>query len=156
MYYKTLRTSETGLKIQSVVDEIGVCLQAQKEIAAKIGFNAWRGRQLYLAGGFYSLLFDKTPDLGIYKEVVKGEYMPKLNTKKGKEIKALLDSCPAIHNQELTKAIGYTEPYIGRPGLSQGNKEYFGFTVPANWDNYIPPVDCEEITSTNYKQLFKV
>ena len=82
--------------------------------------------------------------------------MPKLNCKKGKDIQKEIDSLPIVDIDELNNIVnydsgGWKNTHIGFNGT---NEKYFGFIILDKWDIKMP-IDCTEITASEYKKLFK-
>lgn len=154
MKYITKRSSETGKKFQEIENKAKLILLQDRKIAIEIGFTEWRGGYNCVYGGFSSLIFKKTPNTKIFKKVYGNEWMPKLNVKEGKEIKARLDSSLTVTKNDLNQCIGFDGAPFKTIGFAQNNKEYFGFVVDEDWDVKIPE-DCEEVTVTRYNELFK-
>ena len=157
MYFITEKNSETGKKFQKIANKLNVCFENQKALAKKYGFTSWRGAYWVVAGGISSVMFTKgtTIDIKVWKEVKKGEYMPRLNTKQGKAIQADLEQAITISKAELNACIGWDEGFSKHIGFCKANNEYFGFTIDDDWTDIIIPNDCTEITATKYRELFK-
>nr|DAD67779.1 MAG TPA: hypothetical protein [Siphoviridae sp. ctjjE1] len=157
MYFITEKNSETGKKFQKIANKLNVCFENQKALAKKYGFTSWRGAYWVVAGGISSVMFPKgtTIDIKVWKEVKKGEYMPRLNTKQGKAIQADLEQAITISKAELNACIGWDEGFSKHIGFCKANNEYFGFTIDDDWTDIIIPNDCTEITATKYRELFK-
>lgn len=157
MYFITEKNSETGKNFQKIADKLDVCFENQKALAKKYGFTSWRGAYWVVAGGISSVIFPKgtTIDIKVWKEVKKGEYMPRLNTKQGKAIQADLEQAITISKAELNACIGWDEGFSKHIGFCKANNEYFGFTIDDDWTDIIIPNDCTEITATKYRELFK-
>ena len=157
MYFITEKNSETGKNFQKIADKLDVCFENQKALAEKYGFTSWRGAYWVVAGGISSVMFPKgtTIDIKVWKEVKKGEYMPRLNTKQGKAIQADLEQTITISKAELNACIGWDEGFSKHIGFCKANNEYFGFTIDDDWTDIIIPNDCTEITATKYRELFK-
>ena len=157
MYFITEKNSETGKNFQKIADKLDVCFENQKALAEKYGFTSWRGAYWVVAGGISSVMFPKgtTIDIKVWKEVKKGEYMPRLNTKQGKAIQADLEQAITISKAELNACIGWDEGFSKHIGFCKANNEYFGFTIDDDWTDIIIPNDCTEITATKYRELFK-
>ena len=157
MYFITEKNSETGKKFQKIANKLNVCFENQKALAKKYGFTSWRGAYWVVAGGISSVMFPKgtTIDIKVWKEVKKGEYMPRLNTKQGKAIQADLEQAITISKAELNACIGWDEGFRKHIGFCKANNEYFGFTIDDDWTDIIIPNDCTEITATKYRELFK-
>ena len=157
MHFITEKNSETGKNFQKIADKLDVCFENQKALAEKYGFTSWRGAYWVVAGGISSVMFPKgtTIDIKVWKEVKKGEYMPRLNTKQGKAIQADLEQAITISKAELNACIGWDEGFSKHIGFCKANNEYFGFTIDDDWTDIIIPNDCTEITATKYRELFK-
>ena len=157
MYFITEKNSETGKNFQKIADKLDVCFENQKALAEKYGFTSWRGAYWVVAGGISSVMFPKgtTIDIKVWKEVKKGEYMPRLNPKQGKAIQADLEQAITISKAELNACIGWDEGFSKHIGFCKANNEYFGFTIDDDWTDIIIPNDCTEITATKYRELFK-
>ena len=157
MYFITEKNSETGKKFQKIANKLNVCFENQKALAKKYGFTSWRGSYWVVAVAISSVMFPKgtTIDIKVWKEVKKGEYMPRLNTKQGKAIQADLEQAITISKAELNACIGWDEGFSKHIGFCKANNEYFGFTIDDDWTDIIIPNDCTEITATKYRELFK-
>lgn len=154
MYFITKTTSDTGKKFQVIKEKIDRIHKQQIELSYEFGFEQWRGHGLYVFGGFSSLMFLEKPDPKIYKLVRHpNEYMPKRNSKKGKEIDDKLNAVEVLNRKELNNCVGLNSSFSKCIGLSLNNPEYFGFEVKEEWD-FTPPADCEEVTSARYRELF--
>jgi len=153
MYFITKKTSETGKKFQVISEKSDEVFKADKALAKEIGFHQWRPGYWLVYGGFSSLIFKNTPDEKVFKKVNGNEWMPKKNTKVGKEIQAKLDATPRVTIDELNQCIGFNGSPFKTIGFAQNNKEYFGFIISEKWDVKIPS-DCEEVTCSIYRELF--
>lgn len=153
MHFITKKTSETGIKFQSVSEKADAALKSAKALAKEIGFYKWRGGYWLVYGGFSSLIFKDNPDEKVFKKVNGNEWMPRLNTKKGKEIQAKLDATPRVTIDDLNQCIGFNGAPFKTIGYNTNNDEYFGFIVDEKWDVKIPS-DCEEVTVSKYKEIF--
>lgn len=152
MYFITEKKSETGKKFKIVLDKKDDVYKKQKQIANEIGFHQWRHGYWTVFGGFSCLMFKENQNDKIWKKQEDG-WMPKLNTKEGKEIQAKLDACPKVGIEELNKCVGFDGAPFNTIGFDWSNKKYFGFTVNEKWKVKIPK-DCREVTTTEYRKLF--
>ena len=156
MYYITKRTSETGKKFQVVENKIKEIQKHTQGLMDEIGFVKWRSNPIMAYGGFWSLIFEKEQDLKIFKRVNKtfpNEYMPRLNSKRGKEIQLKLDEAPVLTNEDLNSCIGIDDSIFRRIGFAWRNSEYFGFKTLDESECNIPS-DCQEVTYSQYKLMF--
>ena len=156
MYFITKKTSVTGKKFQIIADKMNVVQDAQKALAKEMGFKAWRKGYWCFCGGFSSIIFEKAPDEKLWKKVNGNEWMPRLNSKAGKELEAKLDACPKIKGNEINECIGFKDGFPFKTiGFAMRSKTHFGFVVGENWDVKIPK-DCKEVTITKYNSIFKI
>lgn len=155
IYFKTLRTSETGLKFQEVEKREVECRNAVIALGDELGFNSWRPGYWAAYGGVSACIFPDgvTPDPKVWKKVNGDEYMPRLNCKEGKQLDKKFASLPRVERDELNMCIGYDGAPFKCIGFAPNNDAYFGFTVGDNWGCKIP-FDCTEVTYTEYKSLF--
>lgn len=158
MYYRTKRTSETGLKFCSLIEKIRVQEEQIKNLSEKYGFTKYlRSRTCF--SGLSSVTFEtkdslNIPDSKYWKRLKWGYYIPKVNTKKGKEIAKDFNSVITITSKEVNSIVGYEldNPW-GHIGLAfKQDTDYIGFET-TNEIDFTPPADCEEITYTEYKKL---
>lgn len=156
MFFKTLKTSETGNKFKALLIEVEKTNDAQKVLANKYGFKKWRAAEWPVWGGFSSCIFLVAPDMKIWKKTKFGndEYMPRMTSKEGKVIGIEFKEMPVVERNQLNECIGKV-PFLKTIGFSgDTNKNQFGFIVGDNWKVKIPS-DCTEITKTEYDKLFK-
>ena len=158
LYYKTLKDSETGKKFTEIYKRGNVCHEALKAFLDKYGFQKYRPSRISHIGGISSCISPLNPlDLKLWKNSGYGtnEWMPKLNTKEGKAIMDEINALPIVDIDELNMVVGYEGNRFksSHIGFSSENKTYYGFILSDKWE-ITPPVDCEEITASEYKKLF--
>jgi len=160
MYFKVKIESKIGIKFKSIAERGEKCVESALQLADVYGSKSIRGNNFSVWGGISSFCEFDNPnalDSKIWKEVRKGEYFPKMNTKIGKSINAEIDNLNTISKIELNNIVGLDgeDSMFSSIGFNRNNKEYFGFTT---WDNsgYQHQEDCIEITETEYKELFKL
>lgn len=154
MYYITPINSNTGSKFKSLMKRMEEVFNAQKAVAEKYGFSKWRPDHFSLKGGITSVMFETPPDKKIWKYVGENEYNPNLRSKEGKLIKKEFEELPLISFQELNQCISTDLEFGSHIGYNFNNPNYIGIQVEEGWS--IPmPSDCEEITTTRYKELFE-
>ncbi len=153
MYFMTHNDSDTGLKFAYVQFDMEEAIEAQKAMATKYGFEAWRPGYWSLAGRFSSVVFKEAPDMKLWK-LVKGdnEYMPRLTSKAGKSIDAEFSKMPWVPNWRLNECVGIKDQF-GHIGVCWNHPDLLGFSVPDEWE-FTCPADCREITRTEYLQTF--
>lgn len=155
IYFKTLRTSETGLKFQEIEKREEECRNAVIALSDELGFESWRPVYWSAYGGVSACIFPDgvTPDLKIWKKVNGDEYMPRLNCKDGKELNKKFEALPRVSIDELNMCIGFGGAPFKTIGFASNNETHIGFIVGANWGCKIPN-DCTEVTYTEYQTLF--
>lgn len=160
VYFKTLKTSETGKKFQALLDKARTIRKEIAEFCKEQG-----GTGIYVHTNIYAFGTDvisieilANPDPKIWKKDkrYKGCFTPRRNSKQGKEIYERMSTLPKIEIEELNSIIGVKESFLGTIGYATTNDECFGFMIERNWVNSATdiPKDCQEITFTEYKNLF--
>lgn len=158
LYYKTLKDSETGKKFTEIEERGDVCHEALKTFLDKYGFQQYRPSRISHIGGISSCGNPIKPvDTKLWKQSEFGynEWMPKLNIKEGKAIMAEINALPIVDIDELNAVVGYEGNHFksSHIGYSSANDKFYGFILSDKWE-VTPPVDCEEITASEYKKLF--
>lgn len=158
LYYKILRTSETGKKFTEIEKRGDVCHEVLKAFLDKYGFQKYRPSRISHIGGISSCVNPSSPlDPKLWKDSGYGinEWMPKLNTKEGKAIMKEINTLPIVDIDELNEVVGYEGNHFksAHIGFSSVNKTYYGFVLADKW-KVTPPSDSEEITASEYKRLF--
>lgn len=156
-YYITKRKSATGLKFQEVQKKMDVAFDAQVKLSEEYGFKSWRGASWPICGGFSAVELGLAADTKVWRNVngEPTEWMPRRTSKAGKEIDAKFKAMPTVSRQELNDCIGWKAPIGWHIGFAARNKIFFGFTTEDKWTLTIPD-DCEEVTRTKYRKLFKM
>ena len=153
MYFKTLRSSQTGENFKKVESKAGQAFDEQKSLSEELNFKSWREGWWQAFGGISCVHFENKPDSKLWKKKEDG-YMPKLNSKAGKELQKKIDNLTSVSYDELNQCVGFDGAPWKHIGVNFDNDEYFGFEVGESWDFKIPE-DCTEITTTEYRRLFK-
>ncbi len=154
MKFKTLRTSKTGKKLAEISKKRQEARSAVLDLGEKWGFTKHRPDAFEVWGGVSAIVFDKEPDMKLWKKAGhnENEYMPRLNNKEGKKLGAILHGLPTVSSFDLNKCVGYNGAPISTIGFNSNNIKYYLFSVGDNWD-FTPPKDCKEITVSEYKKL---
>ena len=157
MYYITRKNSETGKKMQELLDKASAIRKEISEYLKLLGANpkSWVSSDNYFFNtGVIAVIFDKEPDLKIWKEFKKipNSYQPRITTYEGKKIQAKLDSIEAIDRVDLNRIVGFGQVFQ-HVGFDLGSKDYFCFMLREDWRHTMPE-DCEEITYKRYLELF--
>ena len=158
MKYITKRNSTTGKKLVELEKEMNLCLKAQKKLAKEIGFEKWRQAYFTVAGGISAVFFKEGTivDKKLWKNVndSENEWMPRLTSKEGKQIRAKINDLPCVMPESLNKCISDKISPWSHPGIHFKNKTYIALDITQDWKIKMPK-DCKEITVTEYNRLFK-
>jgi len=156
MKYITEAGSETGKKFQRIVDKRNhVIAQTLLEIR-KHGSNNCRSAKEALWGGCSVMLFEGSPPpKNLWKKVEDG-FMPKQSPRAARKIADALARLEVVTPEELNGCVGFTPAFDGEHIGFNHTKggEYFGFSIDEDAD-FTPPKDCEEVTVSHFKKLFK-
>lgn len=159
MYHITKHTSETGKKLLHLRDRVREVRRIEQELADKYGIQKWRasGNPLIAIGGMVSLIFKEgvIPDPKLFRKSskYKGDYVINLKSKEGKKIQREdFDTLPYISCRDVNACVRWKEN-MGSIGWNFSNEEYIAI-ISSEENNIIYPEDCEEITTTKYKELF--
>ncbi|MDV3662452.1 hypothetical protein CMU51_00050 [Elizabethkingia anophelis] len=155
IYFKTLKTSETGEKAQNLVDKS--CDIAKKILAFCQEIGATKSYvtsgHSCLNTGIIAVQFETEPDMKHWKNMkdFEGYYAPRLTSKLGRDIHRRMELFDIIFRHDIDEIIGIQEPFR-HCGFSTSKGEHFGFIIDEDW-NHTMPDDCIEITFSEYKNL---
>ena len=157
MYYITRKNSETGKKMQELLDKASAIRKEISEYLELIGAksNQWVSSDNYFFNTVVrAVLFETEPDMKIWKEFKKipNSYQPRMTSYEGKKIQAKFDSIEAIDRVDLNRIVGFGQVFQ-HVGFDLGSKDYFCFMLREEWKHTMPE-DCEEITYKRYLELF--
>ena len=157
MYYITRKNSETGKKMQELLDKASAIRKQISEYLKLLGANPnqWVCSDKYFFNtGVIAVVFDKEPDLKIWKEFKKipNSYQPRMTSYEGKKIQSKFQSIGVIDRVDLNEVVGFGQVFQ-HVGFDLGSKDYFCFMLREEWQHTMPE-DCEEITYTKYLELF--
>ena len=154
MKYITKRDSETGKKFAEYEAKRQEAFKASRNLVfTEIGASEFREASSFSTGGISALIFGSDFEIPKhFKETKKGEYMPRVSTKEGRELQKKIEALPTVSNYDLNMCIGFKDKGFRTIGYDPRHKEYFIFSVLEKWNLKIPD-DCEEITVTRYKEL---
>lgn len=152
MYYITEKNSETGKKFQVFSDKNKAIFREEKALADKYNYNEWILSGFTIRGNIAYVRFkdESQVDMSVWKKDGQN-YSPRLNTKKGKQIKADFQNLEILLWEDLNACIGW-DSFGTCIGFNE-NDNYFGFSVREEWEVPIPN-DCKEITHTEWKKIF--
>ena len=157
MYYITRKNSETGKKMQELLDKASAIRKEISEYLKLVGANPnqWVSSDNYFFNtGVIAVVFDKEPDLKIWKEFKKipNCYQPRMTSYEGKKIQSKFDSIEAIDRVDLNRIVGFGQVFQ-HVGFNLNSTDYFCFMLQEEWQHTMPE-DCEEITYAKYLELF--
>ena len=157
MYYITRKNSETGKKMQELLDKASAIRKEISEYLKLLGANpkSWVSSDKYFFNTVVrAVLFESEPDMKIWKvfKNFPNSYQPRITTYEGKKIQAKLDSIEAIDRVDLNRIVGFGQVFQ-HVGFDLGSKDYFCFMLREDWGHTMPE-DCEEITYKRYLELF--
>ena len=157
MYYITRKNSETGKKMQELLDKASAIRKEISEYLKLLGANpkSWVSSDKYFFNTVViAVLFESEPDMKIWKvfKNFPNSYQPRITTYEGKKIQAKLDSIEAIDRVDLNRIVGFAQVFQ-HVGFDLGSKDYFCFMLREDWRHTMPE-DCEEITYKRYLELF--
>ena len=157
MYYITRTKSETGKKMQELLDKASAIRKEISEYLKLLGANpkSWVSSDKYFFNTVVrAVLFESEPDMKIWKvfKNFPNSYQPRITTYEGKKIQAKLDSIEAIDRVDLNRIVGFGQVFQ-HVGFDLGSKDYFCFMLREDWQHTMPE-DCEEITYKRYLELF--
>lgn len=157
MYYITRKNSETGKKMQELLDKASAIRKEISEYLKLLGANpkSWVSSDKYFFNTVViAVLFESEPDMKIWKvfKNFPNSYQPRITTYEGKKIQAKLDSIEAIDRVDLNRIVGFGQVFQ-HVGFDLGSKDYFCFMLREDWAHNMPE-DCEEITYKRYLELF--
>lgn len=150
-YYRTLRTSITGMQIQSLHNAIYEVNKAAADFAKQCGARAYENSTLVAHGGLAYLTFASKPDPKLWKylKMEDGEalYIPKEKTLKGAEIRTKMNHLPVITGAQHNAAIGVDEP------LALFAFVYCAGHVYISSENESPRKDLISVTEEEYNYV---
>ncbi|MBD3627626.1 hypothetical protein [Cyclobacterium sp.] len=154
MYFITNIKSETGKKLNAIIDEADRCrAKSIKFVSQMHGSKRFLADGFAAIGGVVAIEFTTNPDPKQWRPFKKrrGFYVPNKRYKAGKELQAQMDDLPIVSRHTINEAIGFDNMW-NRPGLRR-NESQIGIEVNHEWEVQLP-ADCEEVTRTKYLTLF--
>lgn len=150
-YNKTSRSSETGLKIKTLLDRADKFDEQVEVLRKKYGFGSiWRSN--FYFKDLSAVEFKEEPDVANWKRIGSNGYYPRA---RGKNKDILRDFTNLrslnIRRDELGSIIG-NEDIFTQAGFDFTIPDIYVFIVDSSWKCQIP-TDCEEITNVEYSQL---
>ncbi|UJF29873.1 hypothetical protein L0B70_00325 [Kaistella sp. 97-N-M2] len=158
IYFKTKKDSETGKKIQALVDR---AKNAEEEINKFVdelkSDRKYLTSDRYILGtGIVGLKFEIEPDMKVWKKFhgFPFYYSPRMSSKEGKQLQEKLNSFDKVCRTEIGETIGFDD-FLKTPGIELNGVDYFGIAFGSDW-NHSLPTDCVEITGSEYNNLKNV
>lgn len=152
-YYKTIRSSKTGLKVKALLDKADEFDKKVEVLRKKYGFS-----RIWYSSFYYKSLdiveFKEEPDMANWKKMkdVSNGYYPRT---RGKNKEILRDFTDLNENQirrdALDKIIGNKDIFT-QAGFDFTIPNIYVFIVESDWKCKMPK-DCEEITNVEYNKL---
>ena len=157
MYYITRKNSETGKKMQELLDKASAIRKEISEYLKLLGANpkSWVSSDKYFFNTVVrAVLFESEPDMKIWKvfKNFPNSYQPRITTYEGKKIQSKFQSIGVIDRVDLNRIVGFGQVFQ-HVGFDLGSKDYFCFMLREDWRHTMPE-DCEEITYKRYLELF--
>lgn len=154
MFFITKRYSETGLKFQKLDDKRKSMYLMMDNLQEEVRADNYYTSSNHAFGAIISFVFEKEPDLKIWKYSKKdNDYTPKVSSKEGKIIKEKMKLIEFISKKELNSCITDKLLFAKTIGFNWSNKDFFGITIREEWGIEMPN-DCEEVTTTKYNEMF--
>lgn len=156
MYFITKRDSETGKKFQVVEKIYNESWDAQVAMSEKYGFKSWRFAPPAFMGTIVSCSgFSEKPNPKVWRKTHYGdnEFYPSKASKIGLAIIKDFDAIPKVSANDINMCIGFKGGPQRTLGVCFKNTEYIAFSADEDWKIIIPN-DCEEITVTQFNQMF--
>lgn len=152
-YYKTNRSSDTGLKIQALLSKANEFDKQVDILRKKYGFNKyWTNSFNYKS--LDAVEFKEEPDMANWKKIknVHNGYYPRA---RGKNKEILHDftelNMSAIIRSEFDFIIG-NEDFSNQAGFDFSITDLYVFIIESDWECKIPK-DCDEISNIEYNKL---
>ena len=153
MKFKVLKNTELYNNIYNILNEKVAAINASMDLCKKLGGITFRPSGWSIGGGISSICFPVEQDLKIWKKTGYGplEYMPRLNSKLGKEISAQIAALPEVRYTELNGLFGPKSPFWC-PAI-QNAENCFILNIPDKYANSITNTDLIEILNSEYFAL---
>lgn len=152
-YYKTSRSSETGLKIKALLDKADEFNKQVEVLRNKYGFGkTWTSSFYYRSLNIVE--FQEEPDMANWKRIkdVSNGYYPRARGKNKEILQDFTDlNKGRIRRDELDTIIG-NEGVFTHAGFDFTIPDIYVFIVESNWKCKFPS-DCEEISNVEYSKL---
>jgi hypothetical protein len=154
MFYITKRDSETGIKFQELDNKRIVMYSQMDELQKQVKADSYYTSSSHAFGAIVSFVFEKEPDLKIWKYSKKdNDYTPRASSKEGKSIKEKMKLIEFISKKELNSCLTDKLLFAKTVGFNWSNADYFGISIREDWCIEMPN-DCEEVTTTKYNEMF--
>lgn len=152
-YYKTKISSDTGLKIKSILDRADAFDERVEELRKKYNFGVTWGSTFYFKS-VKAVHYENEPDMKDWKKIreLNNAYYPRARCK-DKELKKDFDDLRSLRIQryDLDEAIG-NKNYMYMAGFVFDIPGIYIFMMDGDC-GYNIPEDCEEITNIEYMKL---
>lgn len=156
IYYKTEKTSETGKKMQSLIDKGKNIKKLIKAFLVEIGASNYGTRSYCAFGtGITAIEFKEEPNMKTYKKFkdFEGYYQPRMSSTEGRIINEKMTNFEVISRDEINEVIDFNS-FLQHCGYAISKKNNcFGFCIDSEWKHTMP-TDCVEVTYTEYNNTF--
>ena len=154
IYYKTLKTSDTGRKFQDLVDKAKIIQLEIETFCAAINATKKYAYKGIMATGLGAVEFIESPDMKLWKKYpsLEGYYTPRLSSKEGKELQKKFYSFETIKKFAVNDIIGLKAFLYTCGYYNDTPSGFFGFMIESSW-NHTMPADCVEITFGEFEKL---
>ena len=148
-YFKIPRGSETGEKFLEIEKRIINSRNEIDKFLDKYDCTSYSPTRWEYFGGIECVNIDN-PDHKIWRKEpsLQNCLVPRLNTKKGKEIQEEMDALPSVGVREVNACIDWEEEF-NSIGFSWENKEYYYISVFVEVE---VPNDCIEVLWSEFNR----
>ncbi len=161
MHFKTLKTSETGKKLQHLEDRLTNAMALSKYMIMQLKADGWKNASLCYSGGISEIEYKDPKAVPNYmKELSTGNYMPNMESVEGRKVQSLIDELPTVTIREMNTAVGIDGKSLISAAFYFSNKKYYLWTIYAKAvDTKMAevhlPKDCDLIKKEEYSKLMK-
>ena len=148
-YFKIPRGSETGKKFLEIEKRIINSRNEIDKFLDKYDCTSYSPNRWEYFGGIECVNIDNSDNKIWRKEPsLQNCLVPRLNTKKGKEIQEEMDALPSVGVREVNACIDWEEEF-NSIGFSWENKEYYYISVFVEVE---VPKDCIEVLWSEFNR----
>jgi len=157
MYYKTLKSSETGKKFTEFRNRQEEVDTKAREFISKVGAERWLPASFCIAGGVRQVIFPKgyeVPKCWRLADKKYNSYAPRESVKEGNQLAAEMAALPTISIAEFHDVFNYKcSASFSHAGYATAPEHYVFTIFKEDLNSYTPPSDCVEILQSEYLKL---